>query len=89
MYYIVSSSGYRVRIAYVIKDKFGYQTRAGSIDRHRLHWYGEVLGDDYALFNWYLPAERSKAESHLYFDTNMKMCWDPKEFGEGKCSTQS
>ena len=88
MYYIVSSSGYRVRIAYIMADQYGCETRVCSLDK-RLYSRNEavICGDHMCKF--YMPFEKRKAEKNLYNDSDMKMCWNPKEFGEGKCSTQS
>lgn len=89
MRYIVSSTMFRVRIAYVKDSGFGYETRAFTINRCRQFWCGEPIVDEERMSNWYLSSERGEAEKNLYDDSDMKVCWNPKEFGEAKCSTQS
>lgn len=87
MYYIVSSTVFRVRIAYVKGDEFGCETRAFTINRCRQFWCGEPIVYDECMYGWYLS--RRRAEKNLSDDTNMKVCWNPRVFGEDKCSTQS
>lgn len=88
MYYIVSTKGCCVWVAYVKQDGgYGYQTRAFSLLKYRLPWYGNpTVAEDDLLFGWY-PHGRRGAESSLYNDAQIRLCFNPKTFGKGKCFT--
>lgn len=82
MYYIVSGTRARVRIAYLRRNEFGYQSHSCQLVKRKHEWLASIITDD-RYRNWG-PSYRNAAEKYLYEDTKMYLCWNPKEFGGEK-----